>query len=48
MGGTRERVYDVAMWAIPAGIVGAEPIMCSLPTRAAISARRQVATRWPF
>lgn len=22
-GGTRERVYDVAMWAIPAGIVGA-------------------------
>lgn len=23
MGGTRERVYDVAMWAIPAGIVGA-------------------------
>ena len=23
VGGTRERVYDVAMWAIPAGIIGA-------------------------
>ena len=23
LGGTRERVYDVAMWAIPAGIIGA-------------------------
>ena len=41
MGGTRERVYDVAMWAIPAGIVGARAYHV-------LSARRQVATRWPF
>ena len=36
VGGTRERVYDVAMWAIPAGIIGARAYHVLITDLAAI------------